>query len=77
MHPVNDSDHRKISTPWFAGSGIGGRWPCRAVTTTQVIESDDKKFIGIQRSTGTDDVVPPTDIVRLFGIVTGDVMMTR
>lgn len=45
------------------------------MAATQIIEADNKKFVGIQRSTGTNDVVPPTDVIGLVGIMAGDVVV--
>ena len=45
------------------------------MATAQIIQADDEEFVGIERSAWADDVVPPTDIVGLVGVVAGDMVV--
>ena len=44
------------------------------MTAAQIIHTDDKKTVGIDRLTGTHHVVPPADALLIFRIHTGDVV---
>jgi hypothetical protein len=75
MHPVDDGNHREIGTPGLAGGRVWRGWSGRAVAAAQIVQADNKEFVGIERSTGADDVVPPADIVGLVGVVAGDMVV--
>ena len=72
--PVFHRHHRKIGAPWFSRRGIDGRRPGGAEATAEVIGADDEKAPGVQRLSRADEVVPPADVVRIFGVVAGDMM---
>jgi hypothetical protein len=73
--PVDDGDHREVGTPRLAGGRVDRGWSGRAVATAEIVQADNKVFVGIERSAGADDVVPPTDIVGLVGVMAGDMVM--
>ena len=75
FHPVFHRDHRKIRSVRLASLRVDGRRAGRAVAAAEIVQPDHKKFIGIDRLTGTDHVVPPADVFWIVRIIASDVMM--
>jgi len=47
------------------------------VTATEVVHTDDKEFVGIDRLAGTDHVVPPAHVLGAIGVIARDMMIPR
>ena len=78
IDPVFDGHHRKIGAIEFAGLRIQRIGTARAITTAEVIHANDEKFIGIQRLTRTNQVIPPAGCflnVRRV-VMAGDMVIT-
>ena len=56
---------------------VGTGRPRRTMAAAEVVHADNEKLVCIKWLARADDVVPPANIVRLVGIMTGDVMVPR
>ena len=72
--PVFDGDHREVGAVALAGVRVDRQRSGRAVTAAEVVDPDDKKFIGVERLARSHQIVPPADVFRIVSRVTGNVV---
>jgi hypothetical protein len=75
VHPVFDRDHGKVRAPRLAGGRIGAARTRGAMATAEVVYADDEESVRVERSSGTDDVVPPAEVGQVVRRMAGDVVV--
>ena len=74
IDPIFDSQNREIGAIRLTGLGIDIHRPGRSETRSQIVDSNYKETVCVDRFTGPDHIVPPTGVFRIVDIITGDVM---
>ncbi len=74
--PVLHGNDRKVRPPVFTALRIDGIGPGRTFAATQVIDTDNKKFISINGLTRTYSVIPPAGFFIIHAVITGSMLVT-
>ena len=75
LHPVPDSDDRKVWPVNLPGFRIQGRRPTAPGAPAEIIQRDDEKNIRIDGLARTDTMIPPTRFCIALAVETGRMMI--